>query len=451
MGQLFGTDGIRGEANRYPLVPEVIVRIGQAIAVALGDQKEVCMVVGGDTRISSSMIVSSINSGLCSWGVDVLHAGTIPTPAVACLTAADTPAAGIVISASHNPYGDNGIKIFDKDGYKLSDEIEARIEEIVLNGNSKNEMRSGREIGRVIPLVDAEKRYLDFLLQSCPDQNDLKGLKLVIDCANGATSRIAPVLFESLGVEVTSLFIHPDGKNINAGCGSEHSRVVARKVKETGADLGVAFDGDGDRLVAVDETGQVLTGDQILSIFAHDLKSEGRLRNNIVISTVMSNIGLSLALNRMGIDHKVANVGDRRVMEMMRAEGAVLGGEDSGHIILLDRHTTGDGLLSALCLLDVMVRRNKPLSELTRIMTVFPQTLLNVTVSEKPDLSTLMPVQKVISEVNSDLREEGRVLVRYSGTQPMCRIMVEGPSSELTEKYCRKIAEVVLNTIGNTS
>jgi len=336
--------------------------------------------------------------------------------------------------------------------YRIRKSVEssAEIESCIPDEGLDNAI-SNQEIGRIIQLSDAEDRYLDFLRQCWPKKHDLGGLKLVIDCANGATYRIAPILFESLGAEVTSLFIHPDGKNINADCGSEHTRTLAQKVVETGADLGVAFDGDGDRLALVDETGHSLTGDQVLASLANHLKSQGQLRNNLVVNTVMSNLGLTMALDRMGIGHETADVGDRRVMEKMRANGAVLGGEDSGHIIFLDQHTTGDGLLSALRLMEVMVTQKKPLSKLSHIMTVAPQALINVSVSSKPDLDEVEPIKKIILQVKSDLNGQGRVLVRYSGTQPMCRVMVEGPNSEITERYCRKIADVVSNTIGGTS
>ena len=451
MGRIFGTDGIRGKANHYPLTPEMIIRIGRSVATVFGNQPRAHILIGADTRASGDMIVSAINSGICSCGVNVLHAGIIPTPGIAYLSSnTDTAVAGIVISASHNPYFDNGIKVFDGNGYKLSDQIEAEIESGILDEGSDKATKSNQEIGRIIQLPDAENQYLDFLRRCWPKKHDLGGLKLVIDCANGATYRVAQTLFSLLGADVTALFVHPDGKNINDDCGSEHTRVLAQKVRETGADLGVAFDGDGDRLAVVDETGHVLTGDQSLAICANNLKSQGQLRNNLVVNTIMSNIGLPTALDQMGIDHETAHVGDRRVMEKMRANGAVLGGEDSGHIIFLDRHTTGDGLLSALRLMEAMVTQKKPLSKLSHIMTVAPQSLINVSVGSKPDLNKVAPIQQIISQVNSDLNGQGRVLVRYSGTQPMCRVMVEGPTSELTEQYCRKIADVISNTIGKT-
>jgi len=452
MGRIFGTDGIRGKANHYPLTPEIIIRIGRSVATVFGNQPGAHILIGADTRASGDMIISAINSGICSCGINVLHAGIIPTPGIAYLSSnTDTAVAGIVISASHNPFFDNGIKVFDGNGYKLSDQIEAEIESGILVEGSDKATKSNQEIGRIIQLPDAENQYLDFLRQCWPKKHDLGGLKLVIDCANGATYRVAQTLFSSLGADVTALFVHPDGKNINDDCGSEHTRVLAQKVRKTGADLGVAFDGDGDRLAVVDETGHVLTGDQILAICANYLKSQGQLRNNVVVSTIMSNIGLTVALDRMGIDHETAGVGDRRVMEKMRATGAVLGGEDSGHIIFLDQHTTGDGLLSALRLMEVMIQENTPLSILSRIMTVAPQALVNVPVNSKPDLNEVAPIQQIISQVQSDLNGQGRVLVRYSGTQPMCRVMVEGPTSEITERYCRKIADVVSNTIGKTA
>jgi len=452
MGRIFGTDGIRGKANAYPLTPEIIIRIGRSVATVLCDQPEAHILLGTDTRISGDMIVSSIISGVCSCGINVLHAGILPTPGIAFLTAnTDKAVAGMVISASHNPYFDNGIKVFDGNGYKLSDRIEAEIERCILDEGPVSGATPDQEIGRIIQIPDAEDRYLDFLHQCWPKKHDLDGLKLVIDCANGATSRVAQALFLSLGADVTALFIHPDGKNINDDCGSEHTGVLAKKVMEAGADIGVAFDGDGDRLAVVDETGLVLTGDQTLAICANYLKSQGQLRKNMVVNTVMSNIGLTMALDRMGIDHQTADVGDRRVMEKMKSTGAILGGEDSGHIIFLDQHTTGDGLLSALRLMEVMVRQDQPLSKLSGIMTVAPQALINVSVKSKPDLMEVTAIKQIISQVESALNGQGRVLVRYSGTQPLCRVMVEGPTPNLTDRYCRMIAQVVAKTIGESS
>jgi len=451
MGQLFGTDGIRGRANEYPLTPEMIVRIGKSIATVFGDWPKAHIVVGADTRASGDMVVTALCSGICSAGVNVLHTGVIPTPAVAYLTAQTEPAvAGVVISASHNPYFDNGIKVFGGDGYKLSDQIEADIESRILDEKSADMAPSpNQEIGRILQLSDAEGLYIDFLHQGGSKKHNLDGLKLVIDCANGATYRVAQALFSILKVDVTALFIRPDGKNINSDCGSEHTQSLAQKVCETGADVGLAFDGDGDRLAVVDESGNGLTGDQVLVICADYLKSQGQLQNNIVVNTVMSNIGMATALKRLDIDYKTADVGDRRVMETMRATGAILGGEDSGHIIFMGQHTTGDGLLSALRLMEAMVWQNKPLSEIAKVMTVAPQALLNVAVKSKPDLDKLVPVQEAIKQVESQLGTKGRVLVRYSGTQPMCRVMVEGPTAEITKQYSRKIADTVLKTIGD--
>ncbi len=452
MARLFGTDGIRGKANEYPLTPEMIVQIGRSIAMVFGNRPDAHIVVGADTRISGDMVVSAINSGVCSCGVNVLHAGIIPTPAIAYLTArSDLAVAGIVISASHNPYADNGIKVFDGNGYKLSDQIESDIENRIMTDDTDNLAQPDREIGRIIQLSDAEDRYLGFLRQCGSGNPDMSHLNIVIDCANGATYRTAPALFSSLGIDATVMFTDPDGLNINTDCGSEHTDDLAKMVTRMGADIGLAFDGDGDRLAVVDETGRKLTGDQVLAICAADLKIQNRLTNNLIVNTVMSNIGLTTALNRLGIDHETADVGDRRVMEKMKATGAILGGEDSGHIIFMDQHSTGDGLLSALRLMAAVVRQKKPLSELAGIMAVAPQTLVNVTVSSKPDLNTLAPLQKVISQVEAKLGAQGRVLVRYSGTQPMCRVMVEGPNPEMTDQYCHQIAEVVLKTIGKAS
>ncbi len=449
MGQLFGTDGIRGAANAFPLVPSFIALIGQAVAHMLGNAKPGgTIIVGTDTRESGDMIEAAITAGICAQGMDVVRTGILPTPGVAYLAAEMSRAVGgIVISASHNPHYDNGIKVFDKNGYKLSDEMETRIEKMIGEDIIPKD-QSSQPIGRIKTMPEADTKYLSFLQEKFSEDCDARSVKMVIDCANGATSGIAPLLFDTLGIEVSALFIRPDGKNINDQCGSEHPMILSEKVVEVGADIGVAFDGDGDRLIAVDETGRALTGDQILAILAKDYKTQNRLNNNILVSTVMSNLGLGLALHALAIDHQTADVGDRRVMEKMRASGAVLGGEDSGHIILLDHHTTGDGLLSALKLLEVMVRSGRSLSELARIMTVAPQVLINVPVASKPDLATIEPIQKVIAKVETEMKDKGRVLVRYSGTQSLCRVMVEGTAEDVTNRYCNEIADVVAKTLG---
>ncbi len=449
MGKLFGTDGIRGVANEYPMIPEMALRVGRAIGLHFGNQERSAIVIGRDTRLSGTMIESAIVSGCCSVGCDALVAGVLPTPGVAYLAKNLGVAAGIVISASHNPYYDNGIKIFDHNGYKLSDETEDLIETLVLDDAATERESIGiRDTGQRIELDDGENQYADFLIQSVSEGSRFDDFTVVLDCANGATYRIAPKLFAGLGASVEALYAVPDGKNINHMCGSQHPESLANRVRELNAHIGLAFDGDGDRLVAVDENGEILTGDQMLAICAQHFKNNGTLQSNTVVSTVMSNIGLGEALKKMDIHHEITNVGDRYVMEKMVAVGAVLGGEESGHTVFLNHQTTGDGILTALSLLEIMVSENKPLSELKSVMTVFPQVLVNVDVKSKPPLDTLTEVQEAISQVENELAGKGRVLVRYSGTQQQCRVMVEGPSEVETHRYCQRIASVIKTNIG---
>lgn len=449
MKALFGTDGVRGVANEYPMTSEMIVKIGRAVAYFFQKKNTRSkIIVGKDTRISGDMIEQWLVSGICSMGSDAYLSGILPTPGIAFLTASMGGDAGVVISASHNPFYDNGIKIFQRDGFKLSDETEIKLERLLLDKHFSIRSQTIQDTGRVKYIEDAEKRYVDFLLQTLPNDFSIKDMKIVIDCSNGATYRVAPQLFSRLGADVESLFVQPDGKNINNGCGSEHTQVLARKVREKKADIGLAFDGDGDRMVAVDELGNLLTGDQILSICSRLMKQKGTLKNNRVVTTVMSNIGLEIALKEMGIKHVTTRVGDRYVLEKMISDGAVLGGEDSGHMIFLDHHTTGDGILTALKLIEAMEKEVRPLSVLNRKMNLFPQSLLNVSVKRKPDIQKVPEIADAIKSVETSLGKEGRVLVRYSGTQPLCRIMVEGPTIETTRNYCKMIADTVQRELG---
>jgi len=348
--------------------------------------------------------------------------------------------AGVVLSASHNPHEYNGFKLFSADGFKLSDQEEDRIEEMI---RKPEKSRKNRPPGRAETREDGWRLYMGFLEKTIPGGQPLKGMKLVLDCANGATFQVAPSLFKRLGATVRTLFAEPDGKNINFGCGSQHPEAAQEEVVRSGASAGLAFDGDGDRLVVVDETGAVLSGDQIIAVCAGDLKEQGRLKNDVVVSTVMSNMGLRFALQGMGVEPVTTAVGDRSVMEAMRENGAVLGGEDSGHIIFLDHHTTGDGILSALQLLSTRLRSGKPLSQLASTMTIFPQALINVPVSRKPDLGSIPEIGAVIQQVEQALGDRGRVLVRYSGTEPLCRVMVEGEDREEVERSAQAIADTI--------
>ena len=450
MGKLFGTDGIRGKAGEYPMTEEMAVRVGRAGALTFKRPgKPSKIIVGRDTRLSGPMLESALVSGICSVGVDTRLAGVIPTPGVAFLASLLKADAGVVISASHNPYYDNGIKIFNGSGYKLSDQKEAKIEERVIDISSAIQDQPAPKAGRVSIEGEMLKYYSLFLKNTLPSHLSFKGFKIVLDCANGASCPIAPDLFSELGAQVEALATEPDGKNINDGCGSEHPEALIERVLKIKADLGLAFDGDGDRLIAVDEKGHVLSGDQILAICAKDLKQKGRLKNDLAVSTVMSNMGLGAALKNMGIRHETSKVGDRYVMEKMIASGAILGGEDSGHMIFANEHTSGDGILTALKLIEAMQSGNENLSVLRKVMTVFPQMLINVEVHTKPDINTVPAIAGAIKSVESELGERGRVLVRYSGTQPLCRVMVEGPSAAETQRYCKQLSDLIEDKIGS--
>jgi phosphoglucosamine mutase len=444
MGKLFGTDGIRGVANEYPMTAEMAMNIGRATAHLFKKKGHVPkIIIGKDTRISGYMLENALVSGICSMGVHAIMVGVLPTPGIAFLTGSMRADAGIVISASHNPFQDNGIKIFGSEGFKLPDEREAAIEELIFANNLHSLRPSPTELGKAYRMEDARGRYIVFLKHTFPKEHTLEGSRIVLDCSHGATYRVAPETFMELGAEVTTLFDKPNGKNINLQCGSQHPEALAKEVRKAKADVGFAFDADGDRVIAVDEMGAVMTGDRILAICAASMKKQGLLTNNLVVRTVMSNIGLGLALESLRIDSVMTGVGDRCVIEEMQARGASLGGEDSGHLIFLRHHTTGDGIITALQLAAAMKKEGDPLSELAKIMKVFPQMLINVNVKSRPEIATVPEIMAVIREVETKLGDQGRVLVRYSGTQNMCRVMVEGPSQEETGRYCRQIAAVV--------
>ncbi len=447
MKRLFGTDGIRGVANRHPMTPEMAVAIGRAVAAHFKTDASVRVVIGKDTRISCDMLECALAAGLCAMGADACLCGVLPTPGVAAISAKLGACAGIVVSASHNPYADNGIKVFDGGGFKLSETVEQVLESRIIKEAQHGS--SSKAVGRCDVIMDALDFYGEFLVSTVPKLS-LAGLRIVLDCSNGAAFQAAPDVFSRLGAEIIVLSDKPDGTNINAGCGSQHPGALLKAVVGHKAHAGFAFDGDGDRVIAVDETGRVLTGDQAMAICAVHMKQVGRLSGNRVVATVMSNLGFKIALKKQGIQLFLAQVGDRHVMEMMKSEGAVLGGEDSGHTLFLDRHTTGDGILSALQLLEAMRAASKPLSELAGIMNVFPQVLINIPVSEKPDIETVAGIRDVVGQVETRLGDEGRVLIRYSGTQPLCRVMVEGPSQKETRAFAEQIAEKVRVVIGKT-
>jgi len=450
MGRLFGTDGIRGKANQYPMDGLTAFRVGQAMVPALKrEDSGVRIVIGRDTRISGDMLEGALSAGIASMGGETLTVGILPTPAIAFFIVQMKAHAGIVISASHNPFEDNGIKIFGNNGFKLSDEQEAVIESLILENNFSGFMPLPENLGRIRAVSDSLDQYVDFLKGHLPEDFSLDGMKIVLDTANGATYEAAPLLFEALGVDVSVIHHQPNGININDRWGSQHTEDLEVEVVKREADVGFAFDGDGDRLIAVDETGKSLTGDQILLICARSLKEASQLRNNLLVSTVMSNLGLDRACREYGIERFESPVGDRYVLADMQAHGAVVGGEESGHIILLNQHTTSDGIITALRLLVAMIENNQMLSELARLMTVYPQKLINVPVRERPDIATVPQLAKAVRQVEAELGDEGRVLVRYSGTQNLCRIMVEGPTMAITEKYCRQIADQVRQTLGS--
>jgi phosphoglucosamine mutase len=418
--------------------------VGQAVTHLFrnGDH-QTRVIIGKDTRISGYMLESSLEAGITSMGGNPYLVGVLPTPGIAFITQSMRADAGIVISASHNPYQDNGIKIFSGDGFKLSDEREEFIEDLILNGELPGMVLRAKEMGRAKRIDDVLGRYIVFIKNTFPRELSMEGLKICIDAANGATYKVAPAVFTELGADVDIIHNTPDGININDNCGSQYTDDLERRVKEKGAAIGLAFDGDGDRLIAVDEKGRKITGDQILIICARALKEEGRLKNDLLVSTVMSNLGLTIACKKYNFSHHASKVGDRYVLEDMQRLGSVIGGEESGHMIFLKHHTTGDGILTAMQLIAAMVSQDRPLSELAAMMDVFPQKLINVEVTRKPEISSVPQVVAAIKDVETQLGEQGRVLVRYSGTQNMCRVMVEGPTDDLTEKHCRQIAEVI--------
>ncbi len=406
------------------------------------------ILVGKDTRLSGYMLENALTAGICSMGVDALLTGPLPTPGIAFLTRTMRCVAGIVISASHNPYEDNGIKIFSSSGYKLNDDLEAEIERLLQSSELVSVRPQASEIGRAKRIDDAAGRYIEFCKSTFPGEYTLQGMKIVLDCANGASHRIAPTIFSELGADVTTIHAEPNGLNINSNCGSQHTEELRRTVIETRSDIGLAFDGDADRLIAVDEKGCEISGDHVIAICAKHLKDIGQLRNNLVILTPMSNLGLRLAFDNLGIQWMDAGVGDRLVLELMKKKGACIGGEQSGHVIFLDKHTTGDGIVTALQLLSVMKGSGSSLSELATIFQVAPQTLLNITVKEKPPMETMPGVFKAIEKAEKELRDKGRVLVRYSGTQPMCRVMIEATSQETSDRLAESIASQIRNIIG---
>jgi len=449
MGNLFGTDGIRGVANIFPMTPEMVLIIGKATAHVFKEKcgkKKPKFVIGKDTRLSGYMIENALASGIVSVGADVLLVGPMPTPAIAHLTKSLNADAGIVLSASHNPAEDNGIKIFSEDGHKLPDNVEDEIEKYVLSGKIKTEHIKGDLIGKAHRVDDAKGRYIEFAKASVESMS-LKGLRVILDCANGAAYNTAPHILSELGAEVVVLNDRPDGLNINLNCGALHPEKMMEVVKKEKAHIGIALDGDADRVIVCDEKGRSVDGDHIIAICAIDMKKRGTLVKNSVVVTIMTNKGFDIAMERESIKVVKTKVGDRYVVDEMMKKGYVLGGEQSGHIIFSNYTTTGDGMISALQLLRIMKEREKKLSKLAECMTSLPQVLVNVDVKEKKDINKLT-VNKNIKDAESKLGKKGRVLVRYSGTQNLCRIMIEGENKKEIQKIANDIAKAMKKEIG---
>ncbi len=442
--RLFGTDGVRGHVNTYPMLPDVALRLGLAAGTHFrkGSGRH-RVVIGKDTRLSGYIYEYALASGLCAAGMDVFLVGPLPTPAVAFLTRNMRADFGIVISASHNPFDDNGIKFFDGRGFKLADEVEDAIAAMALDPGRQWDYPPSAQVGRAFKVADAPGRYIVALKNSFPASLNLEGMRVVIDCANGANYKVAPMALEELGAEVVALGVSPDGLNINAGCGSLHPGHTADKVRECGADIGLALDGDADRLIVVDETGHVLDGDQIMAICAADLMRRGKLPGNQLVATVMSNMALEVFMREMGGRLVRTAVGDRYVVEAMRERGAVLGGEQSGHLVFMEHNTTGDGLLAGLQILRIMRESGKKLSELACQLRLFPQVLINVKVDNKKPFESLPAVAETVGRAESVLGDRGRVLLRYSGTEPLARVMVEGEDAAVVEGLAREIAAVI--------
>ncbi len=447
--KLFGTDGVRGVANQDPMTSEMALRIGRAAAHVFRDSaRRHRIVIGKDTRLSGYMIESALTAGLCSMGMDVLLVGPVPTPGIAFLTRSLRADAGVVVSAAHNPYEDNGIKFFGRDGFKLPDETEHKMEDLIFSGEVDSIRPTAAEIGKAFRIDDAIGRYNEFVKSSIPRGMDFSGLRIVVDSANGAAYKIGPRILTELGADVLSLYDQPTGMNINQGCGSLHPEVISRAVAANKAHLGIAFDGDADRMILCDEQGNVIDGDAVMAICALQMMKEGRLRQNTLVATVMSNLGLELAMKKAGGTLLRAAVGDRYVMEMMIKGGYNLGGEQSGHIIFLDNNTTGDGLISALQVLAIMKQTGKPLSGLAACMKSYPQVLVNVKVKERKDLASIHEVAKRMAEIEKKLDGTGRLLVRYSGTEPKVRVMIEVEDQNEIKALADDLAGIIKEKLG---
>lgn len=448
MARMFGTDGVRGVAGTE-LTIELAMKLGQAGAYVLTKEKEhqPTIIVGCDTRISGGMLANALVAGICSVGANAVYMGVIPTPAIAYLTKKHKVDAGVVISASHNPMEFNGIKFFNGEGYKLSDALEDEIENLIKNDMKDVTMPIGSGIGRVSYRFDAREEYISFMKQTVPI--DLSGLKIVVDCAEGASHYTAVETLKGLGANLVAIHVEPDGTNINANCGSTHMDELRARVVYEKADVGLAFDGDADRMLAVDEKGNVIDGDQVMAIIGNYMKENGTLRKNTIVGTVMSNLGFTIMGQKNGIHIEQTKVGDRYVLENMRENGYNIGGEQSGHIIFLDENTTGDGLLSALHLLEVMVKTQKKLSELAEVMEVLPQALVNAKVPnhKKENFMDYPEIAQAVEALEKRFAGEGRVLIRPSGTEPLVRVMIEGKDQSVIEREAEQLADLIMKTI----
>jgi len=447
--KIFGTDGVRGRANVAPMSVEIALALGRAAGKVFRNHNgKHRVVIGKDTRLSCYMYENALIAGLCSMGVDTLMVGPLPTPGVAFITRAYRADAGIVISASHNPFQDNGIKFFDSEGFKLPDTWEKEVEDLVHKNDFSDCLPVDTDIGKNTRIHDADGRYIEFAKATFPKGQSLKDIKIALDCANGASYRVAPLIFRELDAQVFEYGTKPNGLNINDGCGSLHPETVQKGVIEHHADVGIALDGDADRVIMTDENAQIVDGDTILAICALDMHKQGILRNNKVVATVMSNLGFLQGMKANGIEVIQSQVGDRYVIQDMLEHDVNLGGEQSGHMIFLDHNTTGDGLVSALQVLRIMIQTDSKLSELAQIVKRYPQVCVNVKVTSKPPLESLTTVKEKIGEVENTLADKGRVFVRYSGTEHICRVMVEGPEQKLVQKLADSVAGAVQKEIG---
>ncbi|HIL80857.1 MAG TPA: phosphoglucosamine mutase [Myxococcales bacterium] len=449
--KLFGTDGVRGIANAHPMTAEVALALGQAVAHIFrrGGERNHRILIGKDTRLSGYMFEDALAAGISSMGVDVLHVGPMPTPAIAFLTRDMRCDAGVMITASHNPYQDNGIKFFGRDGFKLADEIELEIEELVESGRLSELRADADAVGQATRIDDAAGRYIVFLKNTFPPDLTLDGLRIVLDCANGAAYKVGPTVMRELGAELFALGVEPTGRNINEGCGSMHPEGVSRLVQKVNADVGIAVDGDADRLMVVDENGQVIDGDFLIALCARYLAKNGQLKGGGVVTTVMSNLGLEESLKAIDLELVRTQVGDRYVVEAMRKGGFNLGGEQSGHVIFLDHGTTGDGLMTALQLLAIMAKEGVSLSTLTADFKRYPQVLVNVEVPQKKDLETLPELKAAVAKVEGMLAGKGRVLIRYSGTELKARVMVEGEDEGHVLELANSLAGALTNSLAD--